>query len=93
MFVFLCVKLMMLFTHQLFSEDDGTLATELVSHNCVADAVTEVTCLLHPLICMILAFEFLNLKGNLMVRYPIILADKVLQLGTNQSLARYGEER
>lgn len=26
---------------------------------------------LHPLICMILAFEFLNLKGNLMVRYPI----------------------
>ena len=31
----LCAKLMMLFTHQPFSEDDGTLATELVSHKAV----------------------------------------------------------
>ena len=31
------------FTHQLFSEDDGSLATELVSHKAVLPMPSEIT--------------------------------------------------
>ena len=73
------------FTHQLFSEDDGTLATELVSHKAVLPMPSQ----------KLRAFASINLhdfsvrifepKGEFDGEVSYILADKVLQLGTNQS--------
>ena len=59
------------FTHQLFSEDDGSLATELVSHKAVLPMPSQKLRALHLLISLILVFAFLNRKVNLMVKYPI----------------------
>ncbi len=59
------------FTHQLFSEEDGTLATELVSHKAVLPMPSQNYVPLHLLIYMILVFVFLNQKVSLMVKYPI----------------------
>ena len=73
------------FTHQLFSEDDGSLATELVSHKAVLPMPSQ----------KLRAFASINLhdfsvrifepKGEFDGEVSYILADKVLQLGTNQS--------
>ena len=73
------------FTHQLFSEDDGTLATELVSHKAVLPMPSQ----------KLRAFASINLhdfsvrifepKGEFDGEVSYILADKVLQFGTNQS--------
>ena len=73
------------FTHQLFSEDDGTLSTELVSHKAVLPMPSQ----------KLRAFASINLhdfsvrifepKGEFDGEVSYILADKVLQLGTNQS--------
>ena len=73
------------FTHQLFSEDDGSLTTELVSHKAVLPMPSQ----------KLRAFASINLhdfsvrifepKGEFDGEVSYILADKVLQLGTNQS--------
>lgn len=73
------------YTHQLFSEDDGTLTTELVEHRTVLPMPTQ----------KIRSFFAVNLenhsvrvfepKGEYDGEVVYILSDKLLDIGTNQS--------
>ena len=60
------------FTHQLFSEDDGSLSTELVPHKAAINTLD-------------LSVRIFEPKGEYDGEVCYILADKVLQLGTDQS--------
>lgn len=73
------------FTHQLFSEDDGTLTTELVPHKAVLPMPSQKLRAFAAINTNDLSVRIFEPKGEFDGEVSYILADKVLQLGTNQS--------
>lgn len=73
------------FTHQLFSEDDGSLATELVSHKAVLPMPSQKLRAFASINLLDFSVRIFEPKGEFDGEVSYILADKVLQLGTNQS--------
>ncbi|MCI5709313.1 nucleoid-associated protein [Veillonella caviae] len=73
------------FTHQLFSEDDGTLATELVPHKAVLPMPSQKLRSFAAINCRDFSVRLFEPKGEYDGESCYILADKVLQFGTDQS--------
>ena len=73
------------FTHQLFSEDDGSLSTELVPHKAVLPMPTQKLRAFVAINTLDLSVRIFEPKGEYDGEVCYILADKVLQLGTDQS--------
>lgn len=73
------------FTHQLFSEEDGTLSTELVSHKAILPMPSQKLRAFVSINTRDLSVRIFEPKGEFDGEVSYILADKVLQLGTNQS--------
>ena len=73
------------FTHQLFSEDDGSLSTEIVPHKAVLPMPTQKLRAFVAINTLDLSVRIFEPKGEYDGEACYILADKVLQLGTDQS--------
>jgi len=73
------------YTHQLFSEEDGSLTTELVQHKAVLPTVTQKLRAFFAIRLSDFAVHVFEPKGEYDGEVTYILADKVLQIGTEQS--------
>lgn len=73
------------YTHQLFSEEDGTLATELVPHKAVLPNPSQKLRSFVAIRLDDLSVRLFEPKGEYDGEVAYILADKVLQVGTDQS--------
>lgn len=73
------------FTHQLFSEDDGSLSTELIPHKAVLPMPSQKLRAFASISLDDYTVRIFEPKGEFDGEVCYILADKVLQLGTDQS--------
>lgn len=73
------------YTHQLFSEEDGSLSTELVPHKAVLPNPSQKLRAFLAINTMDYSVKVFEPKGQYDGELAYILADKVLQIGTNQS--------
>lgn len=73
------------YTHQLFSEDDGSLATELVPHKAVLPTATQKLRAYLAIDMGDYSIKLFEPKGQYDGEVTYILADRVLQIGTQQS--------
>lgn len=73
------------FTHQLFSEDDGSLTTELVPHRAVLPMPSQKLRSFMAINIQDFSVKVFEPKGEFDGEITYILADKVLQLVTEQS--------
>ena len=73
------------YTHQLFSEDDGSLATELVPHKAVLPTATQKLRAYLAIDMDDYSTKLFEPKGQYDGEVTYILADRVLQIGTQQS--------
>lgn len=73
------------YTHQLISEDNGSLTTELVPHKAVLPTPSQKVRSFMAIRLDDLSVRLYEPKGEYDGESVYILADKVLQIGTNQS--------
>ncbi|WP_251424213.1 nucleoid-associated protein [Veillonella agrestimuris] len=73
------------FTHQLFSEDDGSLTTELIPHKAVLPMPSQKLRSFVAINMKDFSVKLFEPKGEFDGEVSYILADKVLQLVTEQS--------
>lgn len=73
------------YTHQLFSEDDGSLSTELVPHKAVLPNPSQKLRAFLSIDTVDYSVKVFEPKGEYDGEVAYILADKVLQIGTSQS--------
>ena len=73
------------YTHQLFSEEDGSLATELVPHKAILPTTSQKLRAFVAIRLDDLSVRLFEPKGEYDGEVAYILSDKVLQVGTDQS--------